>query len=178
MLTTSLALMTFARSISVSVPRFPSTATKKRFRVIRPRFSYVFDDKPTLSTVPSVKLNLANSPFELLGIPFIPLPMLHGDMEVLGFSLRTRSLPDDFSKIPDSSWRCCKASTIWFSMRCVTLSPHAPDRGIRHWPSSSSSSLARVVHSTSRTNLPHAETNDARQMGFPHVQLAYDGLQI
>jgi phosphoribosyl 1,2-cyclic phosphate phosphodiesterase len=52
----------------------PVYGNEETFRVIRRVFSYVFDDKPTLSTVPSVKLNLANSPFELLGIPFIPYP--------------------------------------------------------------------------------------------------------
>jgi len=81
----------------------PVYGNEETFRVIRRVFSYVFDDKPTLSTVPSVKLHLANTPFELLRIPFIPIPMLHGDMEVLGFRFGRAAYLTDFSKIPDSS---------------------------------------------------------------------------
>src|SRR5580693_7786190 len=55
----------------------PVYSTEETFRVIRRAFAYVFDDKPTLSTVPSVTLKLAQNPIELLGIPFIPVPMIH-----------------------------------------------------------------------------------------------------
>src|SRR2546430_4479353 len=43
---------------------FPYTTLFRSRRV----FAYVFDDKPTLSTVPSVTLNAIKSPFELLGV--------------------------------------------------------------------------------------------------------------
>src|SRR5207249_2033297 len=61
------------------------------------------DDKPTLSTVPSVTLDTVQSPFELLGIPFIPVPLLHGELEVLGFRFGRAAYLTDFSKVPDSS---------------------------------------------------------------------------
>src|SRR5207245_10544192 len=57
----------------------PVYSNEETFRVIRRVFAYVFDDKPTLSTVPSVTLNTVRSPFELLDIPFIPVPLLHGE---------------------------------------------------------------------------------------------------
>src|SRR5260370_18551697 len=63
----------------------PVYSNEDTFRIIRRVFAYVFDDKPTLSTVPSVTLNAVKSSFELLGTPFVPVPLLHGDMEVLGF---------------------------------------------------------------------------------------------
>src|SRR6058998_2790170 len=44
-----------------------------------------FDDKPTLSTVPSVTLNTMQGPLEALGISIVPVPLLHGAMDVLGF---------------------------------------------------------------------------------------------
>src|SRR2546429_6881548 len=59
----------------------PVYSNEDTFQIIRRIFAYVFDDKPTLSTVPSVTLNvIGNRPFELLGIPFTPVPLLHGDM--------------------------------------------------------------------------------------------------
>src|SRR3989440_2048176 len=61
----------------------PVYSTKETFDVIRRAFAYVFDDRPTLSTVPSVTLNVVRGPFELLGVQFIPIPLKHGDLEVL-----------------------------------------------------------------------------------------------
>src|SRR6266436_2230189 len=81
----------------------PVYSNEETFKIIRRAFSYVFDDKPTLSSVPSVTLNAVQSRFELLGIPFVPVPMLHGEMEVLGFRFGRAAYLTDFSKIPDSS---------------------------------------------------------------------------
>src|SRR6202040_1243064 len=46
----------------------PVYGNEETFRIIRRVFAYVFDDKPTLSTVPSVTLKPAQNPIELLGI--------------------------------------------------------------------------------------------------------------
>ncbi len=81
----------------------PVYGNEQTFRILRRVFAYVFDDKPTLSTVPSVTLNAVKSPFELLGTPFVPVPMRHGEMEVLGFRFGRAAYLTDFSTIPDSS---------------------------------------------------------------------------
>jgi riboflavin kinase/FMN adenylyltransferase len=157
----------------------PVYANEETFRVIRRVFSYVFDEKPTLSTVPSVKLHVANSPFELLGIPFIPVPMLHGDMEVLGFRFGRAAYLTDFSKIPDSSMKLLEGldDLVLDALRDI---PHPMHQTVgqalalirqlkpgRAW-------FTHIAH-----DLPHAETNERlRQQGFPYVQLAYDGLQF
>jgi riboflavin kinase/FMN adenylyltransferase len=155
----------------------PVYGNEETFRVIRRVFSYVFDDKPTLSTVPSVKLHLANTPFELLRIPFIPIPMLHGDMEVLGFRFGRAAYLTDFSKIPDSSLALLEDldELVLDALRDIPHPMHQTvDQALaliqqlkprRAW-------FTHIAH-----DLPHAETNERlRQMGFPHVQLAYDGL--
>ena len=69
----------------------PVYGTDDTFRVLRRVFSYVFDNKPTLSAIPSVKLHEVSGPFPMLGIPFIPVPLRHGALEVLrGISLQVR----------------------------------------------------------------------------------------
>ena len=157
----------------------PVYANEETFQVIRRVFSYVFDEKPTLSTVPSVKLHIADSPFELLGIPFIPVPMLHGDMEVLGFRFGRAAYLTDFSKIPDSSMKLLGGldDLVLDALRDIPHPMHQTvDQALaiiqqlkprRAW-------FTHIAH-----DLPHAETNERlRQQGFPHVQLAYDGLQF
>src|SRR5712664_887636 len=81
----------------------PVYSNEETFRIIRRAFAYVFDDAPTQSTVPSVTLKAIRCPVELLGVPFIPVPLLHGEMEVLGFRFGRAAYLTDFSKIPDSS---------------------------------------------------------------------------
>jgi riboflavin kinase/FMN adenylyltransferase len=157
----------------------PVYGNEETFRILRRVFAYVFDDKPTLSTVPSVTLKLAKAPFELLGIPFIPVPMLHGDMEVLGFRFGRAAYLTDFSKLPDSSMALLEGLDE-LVLDALRDTPHPMHQTVgqalaliqqlkprRAW-------FTHIAH-----DLPHAETNERlRQMGFPHVQLAYDGLEL
>src|SRR5713101_3862607 len=157
----------------------PVYSNEETFRIIRRVFAYVFDDKPTLSTVPSVTLNAIQRPLELLGIPFVPVPLLHGDMEVLGFRFGRAAYLTDFSRIPDSSMAMLKGldELVLDALRNI---PHPMHQTVEQ-------ALALIQQLQPRRawfthiahDLPHAETN-ARlaRMGYPHVQLAYDGLEF
>jgi len=157
----------------------PVYSNEETFCLIRRVFAYVFDDKPTLSTVPSVTLNTVQGPFELLGIPFIPIPLLHGEMEVLGFRFGRAAYLTDFSMIPDSSMALLEGldELILDALRDIPHPMHQTvDQALvliqqlkprRAW-------FTHIAH-----DLPHAETNERLvKMGFPHVQLAYDGLEF
>src|ERR1700685_3670721 len=61
----------------------PVYGSEETFEVVRRAFAYVFDGRPTFSTVPSVNLHVVNGPFELMGVPFVPVPLWHGDLQVL-----------------------------------------------------------------------------------------------
>ncbi len=157
----------------------PVYSNEETFRIIRRVFAYVFDDKPTLSTVPSVTLKAIQSPVELLGVPFIPVPLLHGEMEVLGFRFGRAAYLTDFSKIPDSSLALLEGldELVLDALRDV---PHPMHQTVEQ-------ALALIQQLKPRRawfthiahDLPHAATN-ARlaEMGFRHVQLAYDGLEF
>ena len=157
----------------------PVYSNEETFRILRRVFAYVFDDKPTLSTVPSVILRPANGPIELLGISFVPVPMLHGDMEVLGFRFGRAAYLTDFSKLPESSLPLLAGldELVLDALRDIPHPMHQTvDQALalieqlkprRAW-------FTHIAH-----DLPHAETNERlRQLGFPQVQLAYDGLQF
>jgi phosphoribosyl 1,2-cyclic phosphate phosphodiesterase len=157
----------------------PVYSNEETFRIIRRVFSYVFDDKPTLSTVPSVTLNAIQSPFELAGIPFVPVPLLHGEMEVLGFRFGRAAYLTDFSKIPDSSMALLEGldELVLDALRDI---PHPMHQTVEQ-------ALALIQQLKPRRawfthiahDLPHAETNERLlKMGYPHVQLAYDGLEF
>jgi riboflavin kinase/FMN adenylyltransferase len=157
----------------------PVYSNEETFRIIRRVFAYVFDNKPTFSTVPSVTLNAVQSPLELLGIPFVPVPLLHGEMEVLGFRFGRAAYLTDFSKVPDPSTALLQGldELVLDALRDI---PHPMHQTVEQ-------ALALIQQLKPRRawfthiahDLPHAETN-ARlvKMGFPHVQLAYDGLEF
>jgi riboflavin kinase/FMN adenylyltransferase len=157
----------------------PVYSNEETFRIIRRVFAYVFDDKPTLSTVPSVTLYDIRHPIELLGIPFIPVPLLHGEMQVLGFRFGRAAYLTDFSRVPDSSMALLEGldELVLDALRDI---PHPMHQTVeqalaiiqqlkprRAW-------FTHIAH-----DLFHAETNERLvKMGFPHVQLAYDGLEF
>src|ERR1700694_3234235 len=157
----------------------PVYSNEETFDAIRRVFAYVFDEKPTLSTVPVVTLHAATGPFELLGIPFLPVPLLHGEMKVLGFRFSRAAYLTDFSKIPESSMALLEGldELVLDALRDI---PHPMHQTVEQ-------ALALIQQLKPRRawfthiahDLPHAETNERlRQRGFPQVQLAYDGLQF
>jgi len=149
------------------------------FATIRRAFAYVFDEKPTLSTVPKVSLKRIDGPFELLGLRIIPLRLLHGDMEVLGFRFARAAYLTDFSEVPESS-RALLTDLDDLIIDALRDVPHPMHQTVEQ-------ALALVQELKPRRawfthiahDLPHEETNARlRRLGFPHVQLAYDGLQF
>ncbi|HEX8872459.1 MAG TPA: bifunctional riboflavin kinase/FAD synthetase [Candidatus Acidoferrum sp.] len=157
----------------------PIYGSEETFRVIRRVFAYVFDGRPTLSSIPSVVLNEVKGPFELLGVPFIPVPLLHGEMEVLGFRFGRAAYLTDFSRLPESSVPLLEDldDLILDALRDV---PHPMHQTVeqalalvdklkprRAW-------FTHIAH-----DLPHEATNERlRRAGYAHVEMAYDGLQM
>jgi phosphoribosyl 1,2-cyclic phosphate phosphodiesterase len=157
----------------------PVYSNQETFDTLRRAFAYVFDNKPTLSTIPSVKLHVIKEPFDLLGVPFVAVPLLHGNMEVLGFRFGNAAYLTDFSSIPESSLALLQGldELIVDALRDM---PHPMHQTIeqalalveklkpkRAW-------FTHIAH-----DLAHTETNERlRKLGFPHVHLAYDGLEL
>lgn len=157
----------------------PVYSNEETFQVIRRAFAYVFDGKPKLSSIPSVTLREAKEPFHLLGLTFTPIPLLHGDMEVLGFRFGRAAYLTDFSSLPDSSLALLHDldELIIDALRDLPHPMHQTvDQALalikklnpsRAW-------FTHIAH-----DLPHAETNERlRNLGYSNVQLAYDGLEI
>jgi riboflavin kinase/FMN adenylyltransferase len=155
----------------------PVYGSEETFRVVRRAFEYVFDDKPTLSSIPSVKLHVVKGSFELMGVRFVPVPLVHGEMEVLGYRFGRAAYLTDFSRLPDSSAELLEGldDLILDALRDV---PHPMHMTVEQ-------SLALIDRLKPRRawfthiahDLPHAATNERlRKAGYPQVRLAYDGL--
>jgi riboflavin kinase/FMN adenylyltransferase len=157
----------------------PVYSTEETFRVIRRAFAYVFDETPAQSTVPSVDLHVVNGPFDLLGTQIVPVPLLHGNLQVLGFRFGRAAYLTDFSSLPQTS-AALLADLDDLVIDALRDIPHPMHQTVeqalalveklkpsRAW-------FTHIAH-----DLSHAETNDRlRKLGLRHVQLAYDGLQF
>lgn len=153
--------------------RLPVYANQETLKTLRRTFAYIFDDGPTMSSVPEVELREITGPFEAAGVRFQPVPVRHGNTEVLGFRFGRAAYVTDFSEIPAASMELLRGlddlildalrdrphpmhSTVGNSLEIVRLL--GPRRA---W-------FTHICH-----DLPHEETN-AR---LPeNVRLGYDGL--
>jgi riboflavin kinase/FMN adenylyltransferase len=157
----------------------PVFATKDTFAILRGAFSYVFDGKPKLSTVPQVTMNHIDGPIHLLGTTIAPIPLIHGDLNVLGFRFGNAAYLTDFSSVPESSIPLLQ-NLDELIVDALRDTPHPMHQTVeqalvlidrlkprRAW-------FTHIAH-----ELPHAETNERlRSLGYPHVQLGYDGLEL
>jgi phosphoribosyl 1,2-cyclic phosphate phosphodiesterase len=157
----------------------PVYGTQETFTILKRAFAYVFDPRPTLSTVPSVTLHALDGPFELMGVSFLPIPLLHGDLQVLGFRFGQAAYLTDFSELPESSSALLEGldELILDALRDI---PHPMHQTVKQ-------ALALIDRLRPRRawfthiahDLPHEETNKRlRYMGLPNVALAYDGLEL
>ena len=166
------------RPLSVGRGRpMPVYGNQQAFEIVRRAFSYAFDGKPKLSTVPSVLLREVEGPFELLGVKITPIPLEHGEMQVLGFRFGRGAYLTDFNAIPESSMTLLQDLDDLI-LDALRDAPHPMHQTVeqalalverikpkRAW-------FTHIAH-----DLGHAATNERlRKMGYPNVQLAYDGL--
>jgi len=157
----------------------PIYANAETFDVLRGTFAYVFDGKPKVSTVPLVEMNPISGPIELLGTTITPIPLIHGDLHVLGFRFGNAAYLTDFSAVPESSFPLLE-NLDDLILDALRDTPHPMHQTVdqalklidrlkprRAW-------FTHIAH-----ELPHEETNERlRSLGYPHVQLGYDGLEI
>lgn len=153
----------------------PIYAAPETVAILRRQFAYVFDNGPTVSSVPLIETHEIDGPFDLFGVQFVPVPAEHGPQKVLGFRFGKAAYLTDFSRVPESSKEllCGLDDFILDALRYVPHPMHSTvDQSLalieelkpkRAW-------FTHICH-----DLGHAATN-AR---LPeNVRLSYDGLQF
>jgi phosphoribosyl 1,2-cyclic phosphate phosphodiesterase len=139
-------------------------------------FGYAFADFK-YPGVPSANLHRINDePFEIEGVAFTPIPVLHYKLPVLGFRIGNFSYVTDANHIPDTSKELIRGSKV-LVLNALRKTDH-----ISHFNLQEAIDLAGElgVEKTYITHISH-------QMGFheqvsqelpDYVELAYDGLRF
>ena len=155
--------------------RLPLYASDHAARSLRETFRYVFDEQNTYPSKAQVELKAINGEFQLFGVDFQPVEVMHGDEPIHGFRFGSAAYLTDFSDIPAASRQQLRGLDVLF-LDALRHTPHPTHSTVEN-------SLKLVEELAPRRaffthishDLPHAETNASLP---PHVRLAHDGLKL
>jgi phosphoribosyl 1,2-cyclic phosphate phosphodiesterase len=128
---------------------------------IRRAFPYVFDGEEKKTNVPHVEPRLLDgSPFDLFGLEFLPIPILHGPQTIYGFRFGNAAYLTDHSEIPASSMELLRGLDVIF-LDALRYKPHPThstvERSIKPSRPSASAALSSPISATIwATNAPKA----------------------
>ncbi|HEY3836066.1 MAG TPA: MBL fold metallo-hydrolase [Bryobacteraceae bacterium] len=156
--------------------RMPIFAAPDTMEVIRRAFSYIFDSTSRSTYVPQLDLHELNgSPFEVLGVQFTPVPILHGHATILGFRFGNVAYLTDHSAIPESSLDMLRGLDVLF-LDALRHKPHPTHSTVKQsLETAEMLKPKRTFFTHICHDLPHVKTELELP---PNVYLAYDGLEI
>jgi phosphoribosyl 1,2-cyclic phosphate phosphodiesterase len=138
-------------------------------------FKYVFDDDYKYGGLAKVELHEISGPFQLLDLQVIPVPVIHGEAEIIGYRVGRFAYLTDFSAVPDASFRMLEGVQVVFL------------DALRHEPHPTHSTVANSLQVAERigaeqtyfTHISHDLAHEATNETLPPgVRLAYDGLRV
>jgi len=155
--------------------RLPLYARPETARILQSVFKYIFDENTNYSGIAQVELREFNGPFELLDLHVLPVPVMHGDAEIVGFRIGQFAYLTDFSSIPESSMEMLNGVNLVF-LDALRHDPHPTHSTVANSLKVAARIGAAQTYFTHLShNLPHEATNQTLP---PGVRLAYDGLRI
>ena len=148
--------------------------TPETLAVVQRMFAYAFEDEPDYpSYKPALTLRpIDHTPLELFEHEVLPLRLMHGPMEVLGFRFGDLAYCTDCNHVPDETLERLQGLDV------LILDALRKRRHPTHFNLEEAVSMAqrigarRTLFTHIAHELPHAETNETLPDG---MALAYDG---
>jgi len=158
---------------SGDIPVYAAPATME---AIRRCFPYIFDGEEKKTNVPHIDPRLIDgSPFDLFGLEFLPIPILHGPQTIYGFRFGNAAYLTDHSDIPASSMDLLRSLDVIF-LDALRYKPHPTHSTVeRSIKTVGQLGVRRAFFTHICHDLGHER---AESMLPPHIRLAYDGLEI
>ena len=145
---------------------------------IRRSFDYAFTGlEPThVGSVPQLSfVRIDDVPFEVLGMRVIPIPLIHGRFNVLGFRVGNVAYCTDTNGIPAASWPLLTGLDTLI-LDALRPRPHPTHFSLDEAIEAARRIGARQTYFTHVAHdLDHAETEASLP---PGMALAYDGLRV
>jgi phosphoribosyl 1,2-cyclic phosphate phosphodiesterase len=153
----------------------PIYADEHCLNTIRRTFAYIFDGTYPYGGVGRLDPHLIDGPFDLWSLRLTPVPVLHGNLPILGFRFRDVAYVTDVSEIPQPSLFLLEGLDV------LILD------ALRHKPHPTHLSLEQALATVERlkprralfTHIAHELGHEETTARLPaHVRLAYDGLKL
>jgi phosphoribosyl 1,2-cyclic phosphate phosphodiesterase len=143
---------------------------------LREMFPYVHADDPQYpSAKPQLRFIPISGPLNLIGRTFIPIPLLHGALPVLGFRVGDFAYCTDVSGIPDASWGLLGGLDV-LVLDALRRRPHPTHFNLDQAIAAAGRIGAKATYFTHIAHeLGHAQTNAVLPAG---MALAFDGQKI
>ena len=144
------------------------------------RFAYIFRESQVGGGKPRIELQKAEGPFDIGGMRMVPVPILHGELPILGWRTGKFAYITDCSNLPNSSLALLAGVEV-LVINGLRREPHAT-----HFSIDQGMAAARRIGATSTwlTHMnhesTHAELEDycAKNGDGLDVRPAWDGLEL
>ncbi len=163
-------LRTFNFLMSRAIPCFGNSKT---ITALRKKFSYIFTYTQEGGGKPAIDLHQINKPFYFQGVKIIPLFVMHGKIEVLGFRINNVAYITDCSYIPEKTYKYLKDLDV-LVMDCLRHTPHPTHVNVEE----SLKIVKRIgAKKTVLTHMTHElEYESFKKMLPKNVEPAFDGM--
>jgi phosphoribosyl 1,2-cyclic phosphate phosphodiesterase len=153
----------------------PLYATAETTAVLESIFAYTFSPLATYTNRARVKLMPVAERNTVHGVDFVRIPLMHGEMEIVGYRFGCAAYLTDVSEIPEQSYALLKGldHLVLSALRHKPHPSHATVEQALGWArriGARQTWLTHIAH-----ELGHESTNSTLPAG---VALAYDGLTV
>ncbi len=152
-------------------------ATEETQEALRREYSYIFSNT-TYPGIPQITMNTINAsePFEINGLLFTPIKLLHFQMEVLGFRV------GDFTYITDANYVAPEELAKANGSKALVLNALRHEPHVSHYTLAEAVEVAKGVDvaETWFTHISHQlGLHDVIDAGLPEgMHLGYDGMEL
>jgi phosphoribosyl 1,2-cyclic phosphate phosphodiesterase len=156
--------------------QIPIYAAQETMAAIHRCFEYIFDNSHKESNVPKLESRVIDgAPFDIFGVEFRPIPILHGSQTIFGFRFGNAAYLTDHSDIPAASLDLLRGLDVLF-LDALRYKPHPTHSTVERSVKTAEQLQPRRVFFT---HICHDLRHErAESMLPPNVRLAYDGLEL
>ena len=152
-------------------------ADRKTFETIDKAFGYAFKAPDPAAKVfrPHLVRRYIEGPFDLEGMTWTPIPLLHGNMPVLGFRIGKLAYCTDVSTMPESSYALLEGLDV-LVIDALAWHEHPTHFSIHQAMQVVDRVKPKMAYFT---HIAHSLGHEATNAKLPAtVRLAYDGLRV
>ena len=153
----------------------PVYGNEQTIEQIRSIFGYAFTAPDFVPGIPNISAHIVERDFRIDGVPIRPIPLLHGEDEILGFRIGDFAYCTDVNRIPESSY------ALLNDLDVLVLDALRERQHAKHFSLSEAIEEARKIgaEQTYFTHMSHILDHNRHGAMLPkHCAFAYDGLVL